>query len=225
LPEWSDYAGLFAEIQVRTLLQHTWASIEHVLIYKNEADAPHSLRRRLSRLSALFELADEELDHLLRERSAQTVEYTARLHRGERDVPIDVDSLRSYITHSMEVKYWNEVLRTAVMVGVGDGDFGDLSRLVRFADRFNLNFIHELDSLLISAHGWGERFLSQYFAEQFRTGILSSPEKTYVVGSGALNMLMIAANAGDVSAEELQTDFGWGGGATLLDAASKARPS
>ena len=54
LIEWSDYAGLKAEIQIRTVLQHAWASISRALDYTQEHDVPTVLRRRLFRLSGLL---------------------------------------------------------------------------------------------------------------------------------------------------------------------------
>src|ERR1041384_2055216 len=60
LLEWAAYDGLVAEIQVRTVLQHAWAAISHALQYKKEQDIPSVFRRRLSRLSSLLELSDEE---------------------------------------------------------------------------------------------------------------------------------------------------------------------
>jgi putative GTP pyrophosphokinase len=49
------------EIQLRTSLQNVWAEIEHDLGYKADEVASPILRRRFSRLSSLFEIADEEL--------------------------------------------------------------------------------------------------------------------------------------------------------------------
>lgn len=36
-------------------------------------------------------------------------------------------------------------------------------------------------------------------------------------------MLMIAANADKITPDEMNQDFGWGGGSALLDAASMAK--
>lgn len=54
--------GLRAEIQIRTMLMHTWAAISHKLLYKRESDVPPQFKRQLNRLSALIELADEQFD-------------------------------------------------------------------------------------------------------------------------------------------------------------------
>lgn len=47
------------ELQVRTLLQHAWASVSHELVYKHEHEASEKTRRRLARLAALLEEVDE----------------------------------------------------------------------------------------------------------------------------------------------------------------------
>lgn len=54
--------GFRAEIQIRTMLMHTWAAISHKLLYKREEDVPPQFKRRLNRLSALIEMADEQFD-------------------------------------------------------------------------------------------------------------------------------------------------------------------
>jgi ppGpp synthetase/RelA/SpoT-type nucleotidyltranferase len=48
------------EIQIRTILQHTWAEIEHQIGYKTCEELPALLRRRLSQVSSLLEIADRE---------------------------------------------------------------------------------------------------------------------------------------------------------------------
>jgi len=51
-----------AEIQIRSILQHAWAEIEHDLGYKTELEIPHPIRRRFTRIAGLLEIADTEFD-------------------------------------------------------------------------------------------------------------------------------------------------------------------
>jgi len=60
LKEYSAFRGMKAEIQVRSILQHTWAEIEHDTGYKSNIEIPKHIRRRFSRLAGLLELADQE---------------------------------------------------------------------------------------------------------------------------------------------------------------------
>ena len=48
------------ELQVRSILQHAWASLQHDLMYKGERSPTDSVRRRLIALAGLLELADNE---------------------------------------------------------------------------------------------------------------------------------------------------------------------
>lgn len=47
------------EIQLRTVLQHNWAEIEHDLGYKAETSIPRKIRREFAKLAGLLEIADE----------------------------------------------------------------------------------------------------------------------------------------------------------------------
>lgn len=56
------YGGLRFEIQIRTILEHAWAEIEHDIGYKSELAAGLSIpiKRGLSRLAAVLETVDVE---------------------------------------------------------------------------------------------------------------------------------------------------------------------
>ncbi|MEU8155984.1 hypothetical protein AB0B94_20190 [Micromonospora sp. NPDC048986] len=107
LPEWLTFQSMKVEIQVRTALQHAWAAVNHKLDYKSADEAPAELRRKLFRLSALFELADEQLSDIREARSQITQEYVSEVQEGNFDMPLNRTSLRAYlITHP----YMKEIL-------------------------------------------------------------------------------------------------------------------
>lgn len=91
------YAGLRAEIQVRTALQHAWSAVNHKLDYKSPTEVPRELRRRLFRLSALFELADEQFSELRDARARIASEYAEDVRDGQLDIPLDQSSLIAYL--------------------------------------------------------------------------------------------------------------------------------
>ncbi len=63
-PNYRKLDDLKCEIQVRTILMHAWAEIEHKLNYKSTAQVPNKFQRKLFRLSAKFEEADEQFEEL-----------------------------------------------------------------------------------------------------------------------------------------------------------------
>ena len=58
LPEYRRFCDLRFEVQLRTVVQDAWSVLDHKIKYKKSI--PHPLKRRINRLAALFELADQE---------------------------------------------------------------------------------------------------------------------------------------------------------------------
>lgn len=66
LPEFSAFANLRFEFQVRTVLQHAWAELAHDRNYKFAGRLPKPLERKLFLLAGILETADSgfsELSH------------------------------------------------------------------------------------------------------------------------------------------------------------------
>jgi putative GTP pyrophosphokinase len=97
LSEYSRFANLKIEIQVRSILQHAWAEIEHDLGYKSAEDVPLLVKRRFSRLAGLLELADEEFMTIRDELAAYERELPERLADSSVDVPIDAESYVAFV--------------------------------------------------------------------------------------------------------------------------------
>ncbi len=65
LPEYKKFKDLQFEVQIRTIVQDAWSEVDHKIKYKR--NIPHLLKRRINRLAALFELADQEFENMHRE--------------------------------------------------------------------------------------------------------------------------------------------------------------
>jgi len=114
LTDYLKFKGLSCEIQIRTILQHAWAEIEHDLGYKNHINLPKSLNRRFGKLSALLELADDEFARLKFDIENYALE-SANLIKTDNtnDILINEIVLKEYIEndedfisliHEMEIK-------------------------------------------------------------------------------------------------------------------------
>jgi putative GTP pyrophosphokinase len=97
LQEYKQFAGIKAEIQIRTIIQHAWAEIEHDLGYKSPIAIPNDIRRRFFRLSALLETADDEFSIISTEIAEYQTKTRTQLESGERSQEIDATSMREFI--------------------------------------------------------------------------------------------------------------------------------
>ena len=97
VPNFRDLAGLKAEIQVRTILMHAWADIEHKLSYKKVNHIPPQFKRKFSQLSALFELADERFEDLRMEKEALIRTLVSEEHRFDTSQHLNADSLQAFL--------------------------------------------------------------------------------------------------------------------------------
>jgi putative GTP pyrophosphokinase len=168
LAEWSGLATLRAELQVRTVLQHAWAAVSHKLQYKREDDIPVQLRRKLFRLSALFELADDEFISL-RSASGEVVRsIKSQLGAGNQDLPIDIVSLSELLSSSPAVA---EVDAAAAEVGFtfgspdgeDDDDSSAISDLVHLCALAGIRTIAAFESMVEAAKPWVDRYLNAQF--------------------------------------------------------------
>jgi hypothetical protein len=121
------------EIQVRTILQHAWAEIEHDIVYKSSEDIPFELRRKFASLAGLVEIADREFEALRQDEIKIRKEIHETIRRDNIDIPLDLESLRFYFE-----KYHN-VKRIAPHI---------LSRINKFVRSNNVTTIEQLNKIL-----------------------------------------------------------------------------
>lgn len=147
LTEYRRFKGCKVEIQIRSILQHTWAEIEHDLGYKSERAVPKEIRRRFSRLAGLLELADSEFSAI---RDILT-EYMEALPQQIQEAPasvyIDQASLHAFVTNSTRVIELDNAIAAMEKAEVAD-DRDFLELIVGPLYSLGLDTIAELDSLL-----------------------------------------------------------------------------
>ena len=102
LLEYNRFENLIAEIQVRTILQHAWAEIEHDIQYKSADTIPAIIHRRFLALAGMLEIADREFqavqdeDETLREQARESV------RQGKlEEVEITPDALKTYLDRKL----------------------------------------------------------------------------------------------------------------------------
>ncbi len=98
LPEYEQFADGVAEIQVRTILQHAWAEIEHDIQYKSSSVIPSEIRRRFMALAGMLEIADREFQGIQHADIRLTAEARSRVEAGQlNDVEITPDALKAFL--------------------------------------------------------------------------------------------------------------------------------
>jgi len=98
LPEYKCFAQLIAEVQVRTILQHAWAEMEHDIRYKPAGAIPQSIRKRFDALAETIEMADREFQAIQDEdeklRSAAVMSISSGNLKQAEILP---DTLKAYL--------------------------------------------------------------------------------------------------------------------------------
>lgn len=100
VPSLRRLRGLRAEVQVRTASQHIWATVSHLLQYKQESDVPVPIRRSINRAAAVLEIVDLEFERLLNERES----YLSRIESIDENETLNTDTLRHILDNLLPEK-------------------------------------------------------------------------------------------------------------------------
>ena len=102
LSEYSLYKDMKYEIQVRTLLQHAWAEIEHDRNYKFGGVLPKEIKRRFFLAAGTLEMVDREFQSLSDDIDAYSKYVKEKTTRGVLTISIDSTSLFQYLSKSLD---------------------------------------------------------------------------------------------------------------------------
>ncbi len=95
---WSGLRARVIEIQIRSLLDHVWAEIEHELSYKSGIQHSVSFRRRFSAMAGTLEILESEFLQLRNRLDEITDSHRAAyLARRERTIELDASRLTALL--------------------------------------------------------------------------------------------------------------------------------
>lgn len=102
-PNYRGLENLKAELQIRTVLMHAWAEIEHKLAYKSEAQIPKDFRRKLSRISAKLEESDEQFEEIknqIETNKSNLIELAKETNTFNYDIEFNLDNLQAFLDYA-----------------------------------------------------------------------------------------------------------------------------
>jgi ppGpp synthetase/RelA/SpoT-type nucleotidyltranferase len=148
LAEYQRFDGAITEVQVRTILQHAWAEIEHDIQYKSSEAIPAEIHRRFMALAGMLEIADrefqaiEEADRELEEKANTSVE------RGTLEgVEITPKALRSFLNKHIgpdgRMSDWNYDWVTRLLKTLGFRDLNEVQMAISPYDDHQVSIIAE----------------------------------------------------------------------------------
>lgn len=190
------FKNIKLEIQIRTVMQHAWAEIEHDLGYKSKEDIPDQYRRQFSRLAGLIELADDNFLQLKNNINNYEQEIRKKLPTSKKEIPIDSSTLMTYVTEDQNyVELLNTIKSSDVDIDFNiDSSF--LSTVVQRVKKLGLKTIGEIDELL---ERYKDIFLRVWAIEMnimHYTGILSLTPLLHITN------VLESVNRIDISDEE-----------------------
>ena len=150
LLEYARYKECVCEIQVRSILQHAWAEIEHDLGYKAAQGVPRPIRRRFSRLAGLLEIADDEFVRTRGELAAYASEVGKDIAERPTQVLIDRVSLAAFIQQDDTVRRVDEELAEWVGAQLREPSDSSVERQVERLRYVGMETIDDIHTALVA---------------------------------------------------------------------------
>lgn len=186
LEEWEEAKGIQIEIQVLTVLQHTWAAVSHALQYKREGEVPKSLRRQLNRLAGLFELADEEFVEI-KKATKKAIEESKKPYDEETNV--DSRVIEKYVRNSNKFEeLLDEVRSTNKYILPGDVRYD--TSMKEDKGRFAAKVAEEMERLGIKE----VRDLDDIVSGEYRNFFNEAADSEWSVSREFIMLLVIIAS-------------------------------
>ncbi len=144
-PEYPMLNQIRFEVQMRTVLQHAWANMNHDTGYKSGVEIPKVYKRNLSRLAGMLELVDDEFSRIRHEltdyrRQVQSLVASGNLN----EIPLDGDSFKSYL----QIGPFDDLMRRIASINQAEIQPVDLSPFLKLFLAMELKTLGDTDALV-----------------------------------------------------------------------------
>lgn len=144
LSEYKLYKNLKFEVQIRTLLQHAWAEIEHDRNYKFSGVLPKHIKRKFALVAGSLELIDIQFEEIARDIDAYAKEISENTQEGNLNgILIDSTSLKQYLLNKFE----KQIKEKYIKPEFGANNASE-ERIIYELNNFGINTLNELDDML-----------------------------------------------------------------------------
>ncbi|MFC7783330.1 GTP pyrophosphokinase family protein [Rossellomorea sp. GCM10028870] len=168
LIEYKHFEGIKFEIQIRSILQHAWAEIEHDIGYKSKNEVPEEIRRDFSRIAGLLELADMEFLRIKGFIEKYTEEIETKIENNSLMIKLDKVTLTEYINKSRLVEGINNTLEEKYHgLKINDDYTSVLSTDLEILRFFDINKVIDLDELLSKKKEKVLSFFEKWYESSF----------------------------------------------------------
>ena len=160
-----NYYDLKFEIQISSILQYTWAEIEHDLGYKSQEEIPYDIKRSFSRLASLLELADEEFLRIKNEIFA----YKNQLMLSYLSAKLDKESLNVFKIKSPEfIDLISFFIKELEAKKASQGNFKNIISMLKY---LNLKTLQEVDNRLKQYHHLIKKYAYVLYEDTTRSNL------------------------------------------------------
>lgn len=151
------------EIQLRSTLQHSWASITHDTGYKSDVEIPKEYLRSFSRLAGLLELADDLFCQLRNSIDDYRRRVKLIIKDGKfENLELNIDSFNAYL----EYGGFNDLNKRIATIRNMDIEETSLDNFLKVFKSFNFKTLKDLDDLVKNYSELAYEFSVRQFADK-----------------------------------------------------------